>query len=68
MTKRTDTEMIESGQWVRVARRRYRHVTGVEVVYGNNEWLWFIRGGPHDGEGYGTLGVARHAAERDAAN
>ena len=40
----------------------------VEVAYGDNEWLWFVRGGPHDGEGYGTLEVARHYAEQSAAN
>lgn len=66
--KRTDTLMLEGGQWVRVAPKHYRHVTGVEVVYGHNEWLWFVRGGPHDGEGYGTLDVARYYAEQAAAN
>lgn len=65
---RTDSEMLASGQWVRVARRHYRHVAGVEIVYDNNRWLWYVRGGASDGEGYATLEAARYYAERSASN
>lgn len=50
------------GTWVKIARKHYRHITGIEVRYNCNRWLWEIIGGPEDGSAYGTLWVAQHSA------
>ena len=63
---RTDLDMIASGQWTRVARKDYRHVSGVRVVYRCNDYVWEIIGGAQDGLRFGPLHVARHEVERTA--
>jgi hypothetical protein len=50
------------GTWNRVARRHYRHESGIEVVYRSNAWAWEVVGGKDDGHRYSTLSVAQHAA------
>lgn len=63
---RTDLDMIASGQWIRVARKDYRHVSGARVVYRCNDYVWEIIGGAQDGQCFGPLHVARHEVERFA--
>ena len=50
------------GEWARVARKHYRHMSGVEIVYRPNLWLWEIVGGRNDGLKYERLWAAQHAA------
>jgi hypothetical protein len=64
----TGREMIESGAWIKVARKHYRHMEGVEIVYNCNRWAWEIIGGKNTGEAYGLLWVARQRAEQQVAH
>jgi len=57
-------EPTTKGTWIKVARKHYQHVTGIECRYDCNRWLWEIVGGAEDGRFYGTLWVAQHAAIR----
>lgn len=68
MPARTDLDMINSGQWVKAARKDYRHASGARVVYRNNDYVWEIIGGAQDGMRYGPLWVARYEVERAAAS
>lgn len=63
MTKRngnTATEMANSGEWVKVARKHYAHISGIEVRYDCNRWGWEVVG---QNELYTALWVAKHRAE-----
>ena len=60
---RTDIEMVASGAWVKVGRKHFRHVSGVEVRYDSNAWLWKVSGGPWDRYGFEVLHGARSAVE-----
>lgn len=51
-----------NGLWQSVGRKRYQHVSGVEIVYRHNFWLWEIVGGKYDGHRYERLWAAQHAA------
>jgi hypothetical protein len=55
---------ITEGTWVKIARKHYRHVSGIEVRYDDNAWTWEVIGGKDDGHRYGTLSVAQWAATR----
>lgn len=57
----TGREMVQSGTWVKVARKHYRHVSGAEIRYNSNRWLWEIVGTEHAHE---LLWAARHVVER----
>lgn len=50
------------GTWNRIARKHYRHMSGIEVRYDHNAWNWEIIGGPEDGYRYSTLTVAQLSA------
>lgn len=52
-----------TGTWNRVARKTYRHESGIVVRYGDNHWAWVIVGGKHDGLAYTTLSAAQHTVE-----
>ncbi len=52
------------GTWIKVAKRHYQHVTGIECRYDCNRWLWEIIGGAEDGNFYGSLWVAQYSALR----
>ena len=65
---RTDLDMLASGQWNRIARKDYRHETGIRIVYRNNDYLWEIIGGARDGERYTTLHITRDEVERALAS
>lgn len=54
--------MVESGAWCKVSRQHYRHVSGAEIRYDCNRWVWQIVGG----DAYTLLWVARHVVERSA--
>jgi len=58
----TGREMVQSGEWCKVASKHYRHASGVEIRYNCNRWLWEVS----TGEAYTTLWVARYTAERNA--
>lgn len=62
----TGQELVNSGAWVKVGRKHYRHVTGVEVVYDCNRWGWRIMAadGTSDGLVWSTLWVAAHYATK----
>lgn len=53
-----------SGEWARVARKHYRHVSGIEIAYDHMAWNWQIIGGREDGNRYPTLSVAQYSATR----
>lgn len=57
--------MIESGEWVKVGPKHYRHESGVEVTYVDNSWGWAVSSRP--GLVWKALWVARHEAEKVAA-
>jgi hypothetical protein len=59
----TGHEMVNSGAWVKVARKHYRHVSGVEVAYDCNRYIWKVS----DGTAWSSLWVARHNAEKHFA-
>ncbi len=40
----TGLEMVESGTWIKVGRKHYRHIDGAEIRYNCNRWLWEIVG------------------------
>lgn len=53
---------ITRGTWEKIARQRYRHMSGIEVKYDCNAWAWEIVGGSRDGEMYKTLNVSQYYA------
>lgn len=53
---------ITEGEWVRIARKHYRHESGVEIRYDWNRCLWQIIGGRYDSLYYERLWAAQHAA------
>lgn len=57
----THRQMVNSGAWAKVGKKHYRHVSGVEVRYNCNRWLWEVVGA---NEGYTVLWAARSRAER----
>ena len=63
---RTDLDMLASGQWNRIARKDYRHASGVRIVYRSNDYVWEIIGGARDGDCYTTLHITRYEVERAA--
>lgn len=60
----THLDLRRSGQWAVVARRHYRHLSGIEVAYDCNRWSWVVSGPGMDPERYERLWVAQHRAER----
>lgn len=40
----TGREMVQCGEWVKVASKHYRHISGVEIRYNCNRWVWEIIG------------------------
>lgn len=65
MTKRmghTGREMKASGEWASIGRKHYRHISGVEVRYNCNRWMWEIVG--HHNQAWTALWVAKHYAEQ----
>ena len=63
-TVRTDIDMINSGQWAKVAKKHYRHASGVEIKYDCNAWVWEAIGGKEDGHCWTQLNHARWSVER----
>lgn len=57
----TGVEMVNSGAWVKVAKKHYRHIDGAEVRYDCNRWGWEVIG---TGEFYELLWAARYRAEK----
>ncbi len=66
--ERTDLDMISSGQWTKVARKDYRHSSGIRIVYRHNTYVWEIIGGKFDGDSYTTLKVSRYNVEKALAS
>jgi hypothetical protein len=56
----TGREMVQGGAWVKVNRKHYRHISGIEIAYDGNRWLWKVS----DGTAYTLLWAARHWAEK----
>jgi len=54
--KGTDKQMVSSGEWVKVGRKAYRHVSGVEITHDGMCWVT-------NGKRYTTLWAARLEAE-----
>lgn len=59
----TAREMEITG-WAKVARKHYRHISGIEVRYDCNRWGWEVVG---QNELYTVLWAAKHRAEHLAA-
>ena len=57
----TEREMVESGEWVKVARQHYRYINGSEITYDRNAWGWRIDGG---NQLFNTLWVAKCEVEK----
>lgn len=55
-----------TGEWSKIAKKHYRHVSGVEVRYNCNRWAWEVIGGPDNGRAYAALWVAQHSATKEA--
>lgn len=67
MTKRmgnTGREMVESGAWVKVGRKHYEHISGAQIRYNCNRWVWEVVGQPD--AAWTLLWVARHFVEKVA--
>lgn len=62
--KMTRQQPTASGTWNRIARKHYRHISGVEVIYRPNTWNWEVIGGQYDGLRWSTLSAAQHFAEK----
>lgn len=62
MPNDTQKQMLASGSWIKVARKHYRHVSGVEVKYDCNQRGWEVSTKP--GYYYSVLWAARYEAER----
>jgi len=62
----TGKAMVGSGAWVRVAKKHYRHVSGVEIVYRCNHWVWAVVEDGKPETRWSMLWVARYEAERTA--
>jgi len=58
----TGIDMVNSGAWVKVARKYYRHISGIEVAYDCNGYVWTVS----DGSRWSSLWVARHNVEKMA--
>lgn len=56
----TAQEMKNSGEWARIGKKHYLHISGNEIQYDCNRWLWIVNGN----YGYTTLWAAKHAAEK----
>lgn len=56
----TAHKMKNDGFWVKVGKKHYVHVSGTEVTYDCNRWLWCINGKPL----YTTLWVTKYEVER----
>lgn len=60
----TGREMVESGAWVKLGSKHYSHISGAEIRYNSNRWVWEIVG---RNEAYSLLWVARYNVEKVAA-
>jgi hypothetical protein len=58
MPTTTGKDMLASGQWAKVGPKRYRHASGIEVVYDCNRFAW----GVGDAR-YPALWIARQVVE-----
>lgn len=58
----TAKAMADSGNWAKVGPKHYIHISGEEITYNCNRWLWI-----HGNYGYTTLWAAKHNAEMTAA-
>jgi len=61
----TGREMVESGAWIKVAKKHYKHIDGAEIRYNCNRWVWEIVG---TGDAYSLLWVARYNVEKMVAS
>lgn len=63
---RTDLAMTNSGNWVKVGRKHYRHKTGHEITYDFNHHCWCVSINTNSVINimFTTLDAARHHAER----
>lgn len=59
----TGRELVESGAWIKVGKKHYRHVDGAEIRYDCNRWGWTVVGRP---ERWTALWVAAHYALKAA--
>lgn len=57
----TEKEMLASGQWVRIGKSHYRHMSGAEIKK-RNEGGWIVSTEPN--LIWSRLWVARHEVER----
>jgi hypothetical protein len=58
---RTDLALVNTGRWIRVERRRYWHISGAEVSYNPNRWVWVTT---VNDLAWASLAVAAEAVER----
>ena len=59
----TAATMKQDRAWAKVGNKHYIHVSGNEVSYDCNAWLWRV----NSKNGYTTLWVAKYEAERMGA-
>ena len=60
---RTDQQILLDGDFAKVGRKHFRHVSGTEITYNCNRWAWQIS----NGDLYTTLEVAVHAVRHEVA-
>lgn len=59
--RRTDLQIIADGDFAKVGKKHYRHVSGLEVQYDCMAWGWRAAG-----QLWSTLEVAVRATRREA--
>lgn len=57
--RRTDLQIVNDGDFVKVGHKHFRHVSGAEIVYDCNRWAWQAAGNL-----WSTLEVAVHMVRR----
>ncbi len=60
----TAREIVAAGDFVKVGKKHYRHVSGVEIKYNWTRWAWELP----DGRAWTLLWVAVHEVRRENVN
>lgn len=60
---RTDIDLVNAGDFVKVGRKHFRHASGLEISYDCNTWRWRAVG-----QLWATLDWAAYQVRKAAAN
>lgn len=59
---RTDLDLVNAGDFVKVGRKHFRHVSGLEITYDSNAWHWRAVGRLWTTLDWAAYQVRKHAA------